>query len=149
MQENLKNVSSRIAEDIRKGWIIWVSNDATDECDFSVDTNNYKVGNKLCTKSWNKYYLAKLNQMNWEYIRVDSSECSELTDTCVIAQWLTEPLTNSYVSVKDLKFSLSKDFIPKVTINIILQPSVQKWVKSNLIEDSKLIFQTTISERPF
>lgn len=149
MQENLKNVSNKIAEDIRKEWIVWVSSDSTDECNFSLWANNYKYGDKLCTKSWNKYYLAKINPINWEYIRVTSAECSKLDDMCVIAQWLTEPLTNSYVSVKSLEFYLSRDFIPKVTMNIILQPSVKKWVKPDLIKESRLIFQTTISERPF
>jgi hypothetical protein len=59
------------------------------------------------------------------------------------------PLTNSFVSVKELNFYYSKDYIPKVTMNIVIQPAMKKWVKSNLIEESELIFQTTVSERPF
>jgi hypothetical protein len=151
MQENLKNVSNTIAEDIRKNGIMWVSSNAipTDICDKNVWSNKYKEWNKLCTNSWNKYYLAKENPLTGDYIITTSSECSWITDHCVIASWIKDPLTNSYVSVKELNFYLSKDYVPKVTINIVMQPAVAKWVKLDLIKESKLIFQTTISERPF
>ena len=33
MQVNLKNVTSTIAEDIRKDWMIWVSSETIDLCD--------------------------------------------------------------------------------------------------------------------
>ena len=149
MQENLKHVSNIIAEDVRKNWIVWVSSNTIDECNFSVWLNNYKSWDKLCTKPTTKYYLAKENLTTWEYLRVDSSNCSSITDHCVIARWIKEPLTNSYVSVKDLKFYVSKDYIPKVTISIVVQPAIKKWVKADLIKSSKITFQTTISERPF
>ena len=149
MQENLKNVSSKIFEDIRKDWILWVSSSTIDECDFEKTTKNYKIWDKLCSKSGNKYYLAKKDVVSWDYIRVSTSECKAINDNCVIAMWLKEPLTNSYVSVKDLKFYLSDDAVPKVTVNIVLQPSAKKWVKADMIKESNIIFQTTISERLF
>lgn len=151
MQENLKNLASKISEDIRKDWIKWVSSSTIDTCDFDKTTlKNYKVWDKLCAKSGNIYYLAKKDLVLWEYYRVsDSLECSWLTDNCVIAMWPNEPLTNSYVSIKELKFYISDDSVPKVTINIVLQPSIKKWVKPDMIKDSKIIFQTTISERLF
>ena len=46
MQENLKNVSSIIAEDIRKKWIIWISSSSIDTCNFVQWTNSYKEGDK-------------------------------------------------------------------------------------------------------
>ena len=158
MQENLKILSSKISEDIRKNWITWVSNSTTDTCDFLVWGNNYKVWDELCTKSGSKYYLAKKDKLSWEYLRTSSSECDNLTDNCVIAMWIHDPLTNSnsydpltnsYVSVKDVTFYLSSDYVPKVTMNIVLQPSSNKWVKPDLIKESNMIFQTTVSERPF
>lgn len=149
LQENIKNVTNKIAEDIRKDWIIWVSLNSSDDCNFDISSNKYKKGTKLCTKSWNKYYLAKANPMNGEYLRVNPSECSELEDFCVIASWKDKPLTNSYVSVQKLDFYASSDPTPKVTMNIIMNPSIKKWVKPNLIKESEIIFQTTISERPF
>lgn len=149
MQENVKNVVEKIAEDVRKNGIDWVSSSVTDTCSQLVWTNGYKLGDKLCTSAWNKYYLAKLEPSTGEYLRTTNSNCSNIKDRCVIAIWLTEPLTNSYVSIKNLSFSLSNDYIPKVTINIVMQPSVWKGIKPELIKESKLIFQTTISERPF
>lgn len=149
MQENLKNVSSVIAEDIRKNWITWISNSPIDTCDFILWANKYKKGNKLCTKSWNDYYLAKKDVITWIYIRVDDSSCNDLKDKCVIYNLSKWPLTNSFVSVKTLDFYLSKDYIPKLTMSITMQPSIKKGVKIDLIKKSKLTFQTTISERPF
>jgi prepilin-type N-terminal cleavage/methylation domain-containing protein len=45
MQENLKNVSNTIAEDIRKNGILGVSisSDSFDTCNNNIFTNNYKV----------------------------------------------------------------------------------------------------------
>ena len=158
MQENLKNVSNTIAEDIRKNGILGVSisSDSFDTCNNNIFTNNYKVWDKLCIDNiWNNYYLAIKNPIWWDFIRTDASSCLSLNSHCVIyysntldssKNW---PLTNSYVSVKDLKFYFSEDNVAKVTINIILQPSVKKWVKAELIKESKIIFQTTVSERPF
>ncbi len=148
MQVNLKNVTNTIAEDIRKNWIVWVSSETIEDCNDIVLDTKYKYGNKLCTKSGNEYYLAK--DVIWTYTRVeDKSECSSLTDNCVIYNLNKWPLTNSFVSIKDLGFYYSKEAIPKVTMVISLHPAVKKWVKTNLIEESKMIFQTTISERPF
>lgn len=149
MYENIKNLSTKISEDIKKNWINWTSFWA-DTCSFDTESssNKYIEWDKLCTNSDNKYYLAKQN-LSWEYTIVSSSDCSWMNDHCVIAMWPDAPLTNSYVSVKNLRFYLSNDAIPKVTMNITLQPAIKKWVKSELIKENKIIFQTTISERQF
>ena len=149
LQENVKNVTNTIAEDIRKNWIVWVSSSSTDNCDFNISSNKYKEWNKLCLKSWNEYYLSKKDSVSWIYGRVNSSECTSLDSDCRISKWLSSHLTNSFVSVKDIKFYLSNDSIPKVTINIVMHPSAKKGISSDLIKESKLIFQTTITERPF
>ncbi len=147
MQENIKNVVETIAEDVRKNWITWTSNSIIDDCDFDHDsTSLYKNGNKLCT--WlNDYYLAK--EVSWTYTRIDnSSSCTDLTDSCIIVK-NGNPLTNSYVSIKKLDFYVSNDYVPKVTINITLQPAVKKWVKPELIKKNKIIFQTTVRTRSY
>jgi hypothetical protein len=154
MQENLKNVYTQIAEDIRKDWIKWISTNKWAVYDMVIWSNRYKKWTWLYTNSENKYYLALLDPASWEYIRVDSSECIDLKSNCVIyklSNSLVEswPLTNSFVSIKDFKLYLSVEKVPKITMTIITQPSIRKWVKSNLIKNSKIIFETTISERPF
>ena len=150
MQENIKNVVETIAEDIRKNWIVWVSNSLISNCDFTLDVwSYYKKWTKLCTGGiWNNYFLAK-EVIWWTYIRVDNIlDCDEINENCrIVKNW--DPLTNSFASVKTLKFYISKDYVPKVTINITMQPSVRKWVKANLIKENKIVFQTTISTRTY
>jgi hypothetical protein len=154
MHENLKSVITEIWEDIIKNWISGVSLlPSLDSCNFD-STNNYKKGTKLCLKSWNEYYLAKKSSSwNWvTYSRVENSSCSDIQDQCYLIKKSWEniaPLTNSLVSIKNLEFLVSSQYINKVTIKITLQPTSKAWVKPNLIAESKLIFQTTISERPF
>lgn len=149
MQENIKNVIETISEDVRKNWITWVSNSLINDCDFSFDIwSLYKKWNKLCTWISNKYYLAK--DIVWGgYARVDNIwDCDEMSENCkIVKNW--DPLTNSFVTIKSLNFYISKDYVPKVTINIIMQPSAKKWVKSNLIKENKIVFQTTISTRSY
>ena len=155
MQENIKNVVETIAEDVRKNWVSWVSESSTDLfCDFSVNVgNSYKKWTKLCTVSWDEYFLAKRDSF-WNIIRVSdaTTDCSSIDKNCLIAKYSIPlsnpvPLSNKSVSFKDLKFYVSDNDISKVTINFTLQPAVKRWVKSSLIEENKIIFQTTISER--
>lgn len=146
MHENIKSVVSEISEDIIKNSITWVSQNVLDWCSFSITWSNYKSWNKLCIL-WNDYYIAKENL--WIYTRIDDiSYCQQLENQCyIVKNW--ELLTNSLVTVKSLNFKVSKSYVPKVTINIILQPTIKSWVRPHLIEQNKLIFQTTISGRPF
>ncbi len=145
MHENIKSVVTDISEDVIKNWIKWVSFDILDSCDF-VSTTNYKIWNKLCTKTSN-YYLAKEDL--WNYIRIDDPNyCKLVSSQCyIVKDW--SPLTNSLVTIRELKFYISSLYVPKVTVNIVIQPTTKAWVKPNLIEKNKIIFQTTISERPF
>lgn len=147
MQENIKNVVETISEDIRKNWISWVSKDSLDNCDFVLDWNyNYKYWTKLCTNE-NVYYLAKESSL-WEIRRIsDMQECWDINDDCFLIWKNWDRLTNSSVSVKDFKLYLTNDYIPKITLSITMQPSTKKWVKINLIKESKIVIQTTISDR--
>jgi len=145
MQENIKNVIETLSEDIRKNWISWVAKSVPDNCNFTFATGEkFKKWTKLCTNN-NVYFLAKM--VWWSPVRIDDlSKCSKLKDYCfIVKNW--NNLTNSSVSVKELNFYLTNDYIPKLTISMIIQPSAKKWVKSKLIEESKIVVQTTISER--
>ncbi len=145
MHENMKSVTTEISEDIMKNGIIWVSENTLDTCSFNVSTS-YKQGSKLCTKWLNEYYLAK-KIWTW-FIRTDNITCENIAEQCyIVKNW--KPLTNSLVTVKNIDFYVTSLYVNKVTVKIILQPTIKAWVKPNLIENNKLIFQTTISERPF
>jgi hypothetical protein len=146
MHENIKSVVTEISEDIIKNWLTWTSKTTIDNCDFFL-TNNYKEGTKLCTKSWNEYYLAKKN-IDWIYIRTENSDCWDFLDQCYLVK-NGVPLTNSLVSIKNLKFYISNSNVNKATMVIDLLPTLKAWVKPNMIKENNIIFQTTISERLF
>jgi len=131
LQENIKNVTSHIAEDVRKNWILSVAWTWT-----KLETNS--------TSIW--YYLTKVDDYTQRIVNV--SDCSWIKDICsIVKDWV--PLTNTFVAVKDLEFTVTNDLVPKVTMNIIIQPAIWKWVHTNLIKESVIKLQTTISERPF
>ena len=145
MQENIKNVVETIANDLRKNWVSWVSKNSVDNCDFTTNYGKfYKRWTKLCV--WpNSYYLAKKDTL-WAIIRVSNDDCLELRNHCFIVKSQT-PLSNSSVSFKNLEFLVSNESVSKVTIKFELQPAVKRWVKSSLIKENKMIFQTSISQR--
>lgn len=146
LQENVKNFLTEISDDITKNGISGVSESTLDsDCNLDLSAT-YKAWDKLCISSWNEYYLAK--DIWGVYSRVDKDWCSDINDLCFIAKNGT-PITNSLVAVKELEYIVSDINTRKVTIKIILQPSVKSWVKWNLIESNRLILQTTISQRPF
>ena len=142
----MKNLIEIISDDIRKNWIIWVAWAYPEDCNFNVNLwNFYKKWDKLCT--WlNQYYLVN-NSIS--LVRASPSDCLVPSSSCVLYKHGEGPVTNSLVSVRELSFYVSNDGLPKVTLNITLQPSFAKWVKSSLIKESKMVFQTTISEKSF
>jgi hypothetical protein len=150
MQENVKNIVENISEDVRKNWLIWVAEwKIWDNCSF-WETKT-KKWTKICTNSWNSYYIAKKDSMDvWKRVLDYSSECSELWTECTLVKndWTSvNPLSNSWVEFRDLYFTVWNEALPKVTINFVIQPSAKKWVKRELIEKNKLNIQTTISKR--
>ena len=148
MQENIKNAVETIAEDVRRNGIGWVSNTNTDwNC-----TAWLSEWNKLCISDGLDWYTLKKIDTFGNLVRVNgsdmSAQCSDIQTHCVLYKW-DSPLTNSFVSFRELNFSVSwdADNQRKVTINFVLQPATKRWVRSDLIKNSKLVFQTTISER--
>ena len=147
IQENIKNVTESISEDVRKNGILGVSTDAIYTCNFTVQWwTLYKEWSKLCTGNSNEYYLA--HNIWWSLIRVsDIADCDDAEEQCMIVK-NGSPLTNSMVWVTDLKFYLSKDYIPKVTMIIALRPSIKSW-GVNMTQNNQIVVETTISTRPF
>lgn len=149
LQENIKNITEIISDDVKRNWIIWVQNgNIWDKCDFDI-SQKFKRWMKICTKSLNDYYLAKDNF--WTYTRVldYKVECSKEWSMCVLVKndWNSiTPISNSWVEFKNFYVTLSWDEkLPLLNINFTLEPSSKKWIKPNLIKESKINFQTTIS----
>lgn len=147
MQENIKNLTDIIAQDMRLNEIWWVNaNIVADSCSMPSDENMFKMWDKLCI--WeNSYYLAKNVDGSW--VRVWSrDEC--VNNQCYIVQnnWSkVTQLTNSWVEFEELSFWVSNPWEEKITINFILKPARWKGIRDELIYENKMIFQTTLSKR--
>ncbi|PIE85465.1 hypothetical protein CSA08_01765 [Candidatus Gracilibacteria bacterium] len=147
MQENIKNIVETISEDIRKYGIKGVSKSKPDvDCNSSgYSVGKYQIGNKFCTGN-SEFYIAKKDLLG-NFVRVDNlSDCQSLNDVCTLLKD-GEPLSNSFVTFKEISFKISDESIKKLTINFVMQPSTKKGIKTKLIEENKIIFQTTISEK--
>lgn len=143
LQENSKNIIETISEDLRKNDLKVCSTWITKWC---IGDDNISVSNELWI--WeNHYYIAKKNVTLWDYIKVDSNgECNK-KQCFLLKNW--EILSNSLVTINNLEFSIFKEHTPKVQINIYMKPMAWKWVNSNLIKNSELNLQTTLSETYF
>lgn len=148
MQENTKNVVETLAEDIRENGIVGVSSSVGVSC--STFWWWVESWNKLCT-STGEYFLWKYDDLAGVWLRVNpATECQTLQDHCTLLRddrTSTFPLTNSFITFRDIHFYISGDDIQKVTITFHGQPSTKKWVKPDLIKENEIFFQTTISER--
>lgn len=146
LQENIKNIVETLGEDVRKNGITWVNDDiVTGDCD--IWTGGFSSGSKLCIW-WNSYYLATKADEGWSRVN-DSSECDDVTQCFLVRNnWSSVlPLSNSWVDFKDLSFFVFDWGEKRVLVHFIVQPSKTKWVKPGMIQDNKLIFQTTLSQR--
>jgi len=57
------------------------------------------------------------------------------------------PLTNSFVAIEALNFYVTNDIQPKVTVSLTLRPAIRKGIATNLVKNSTVQIQTTLSER--
>lgn len=161
MQENTKNIVESISNDIRNYGISWVSLESwVDDCNFDYTDWLYRIWDKLCLGDgsiiWYEYYIAKQAIDGTTWNRIESSqmwvECWNLKDECVLVRLdkssgIVTRISNSLINFRDISFLVSKEDIAKVVVNFTIQASARKWVNSSLIENSKLVFQTTISQR--
>lgn len=158
MQENTKSIVESISRDVLKYRIMWVSKQSwASDCNLNNVDWKYKSWDKLCLWDINtghEYFLA-LETASW-WIRVEeasiASMCWDLNDECVLVRldkssWDITRISNSLVYFKDLKFYVSNENMPKVTLTFTMQPSFKKWLNSTLISNSEITFQTTFSER--
>lgn len=139
MRNNIKSVVEDIAEEVRKNDIKWVKSDYFWDFNFS----NWSWS-RLKVKNGPEYRLFK---------SIQSLDCNDIKNICSIIKFDKNwaeiwPLSNSKISFTNLSFNVSWEYdIPKVTINFIARAAIKSWIRSKLAERTKLIFQTTISER--
>jgi hypothetical protein len=140
LQENSKNIIETISEDLRKNDIRTCSDWIIKWC---LGDNTIMTWSELWI--WNNhYYVAKKNDTLWEYIKVDNlPECTQI-QCFILKNW--QILSNSFVTIYNLEFTIINEHIPKIQINILIKPTLWKWVNTNLIKNSELNLQTTLSE---
>ncbi|MDD4151176.1 MAG: type II secretion system protein [Candidatus Gracilibacteria bacterium] len=149
IQENIKTITETIAEDIRQNGINIC--EIGENC-HKFDSSSLYVKSDSLYIGQNHYYLAKFDENTNDYIKVGNPvDCSNISDNCVIIRQNPingkDRLCNSWVQFSDLNFYISRDYEPKVTINFSILPASGKGIKSTLIKNNKIIFQTTLGER--
>jgi len=143
MQENIKNAVETLAEDIRKNDISGVVDNNIDSCTIEQDKN--QSGIRLCI--WgNIYWLQK--KVGDTYMVANNQDCDEVKESWCTLVRNGKPLMNSWVDVKNLEFIVYNWDVPKVTLLMEVQPSIEKWIRPDLIKQNRMDFQTTISQRP-
>lgn len=155
MQENIKNIVELIAEDVRTKEILWLNSSFNPNCEIETDYKN--IWNKVCFENnlWEKsdYYIAYYNEISWDFNRVyDFNDCEIWKKSCSLVKniwWEVEAVSNSWVEFRDFKVTLLNNWKEnrKILLNFTIQPSTKKWINSNLIENNKIVFQTTLSQR--
>jgi hypothetical protein len=137
MQENIKNFTEIIAEDVRTNWVY-----------LSKTWSNLPT---LKTGSWwaTEYFLS----IDWNSKISDYSDCKDIKKRCFLVRqkkWETlEALVSSHIAFENLSFDISwtENDIPKVTMHFTVRPATWKWLSSEKIKNAKIIMQTTFSER--
>jgi len=141
LQENSKNIIETISDDLRKNDIKVCWGGITSWCIWNDIISTWRE-----LRIWdNYYYLAKNNTTLWGFIKIDDINDCYSTQCYLLKNG--EMLSNSFVTIKNLEFGIFKELVPKVKINILMKPMLWKWVNSNLIENTELNLQTTLSEQ--
>ncbi len=146
VQENVKNAVEDMAESVRKDKIVICSSTILDDCyNFSTATGKYIYSDTLYTGA-HYYYLAKLSTTG-DWVKVTNMpDCEAPSATCTLVKDGQYPLTNKNIVFRNLKFSLSNDIVPKVTIHFSMYPAAKRGVSYTTIQNDSFDFQTTISQ---
>lgn len=152
MQENIKNVTEDISENLRLSALAdIVPDNSADSCELTPSTG---VGTKLCLKSGVEYtiWYADGNPIVWKK-KNSISECQDiLNDNCHIIKRDSPsddyyPLSNSFTHFENISFEITNQEIPKVSIHMTVRPSSKKWLAIEIVENWITHIQTTLSQR--
>ncbi len=146
---NTNKIVDLISKDIKQNWIQWISDNILSNCEQEI-SEKYKSWDKLCT--WkNEYFIAK--KVSWTRVRMIDikKDCRDKEQQCFLVKksgkWTISEITDDTITFENFKIYYSKDYINKITINFTMKINEGKLFSPELIEESKLVFQTTISEK--
>jgi hypothetical protein len=146
VQENVKNAVEDMAENIRKEKLNICGGGVLDHCyNFASAAGKYVYSDTLYTGD-HYYYLGK-QATTGDWVKVtDTNDCIWVAKVCTLIKDGTYPLTNKDIVFRNLKFEVSSDAVPKVTISFAIAPAPKRGVKAKDIEKDVFYFQTTITQ---
>ncbi len=150
MQENIKNVTEDISENLRLSSLSdVVADNSANSCESTPSSGTWT---KLCLESWVEYTIWYQSGNDWNK-RNSISECRDIANpNCHIIKRDGPsddyyPLSNSFTHFENISFEITNQEIPKVTIHMTVRPSAKKWLAVEIIENGITHIQTTLSER--
>lgn len=152
MQENIKNVTQDISENIRLHGLSGVLADGwIDSCGWFLWAT--LVWTKLCLHGGIEYSIWRFISSTWSWERVNNIwDCWDITVNCHVIKRDNPmqdyyPLTNSFSHFENISFIITNPDIPKLSLHMSVRPSIQKWLSSDIVMKSLTHVQTTISQR--
>jgi len=154
MQENIKNITEDIAENMRKSSLADVIPDnSANSC--NPDWPSFGVtGTKLCLASGIEYTIwypsgdpvvwTKQNTL-WECKDPNKPNCHIIKRDSPMEEYY--PLSNSFSHFESLSFEITNQEIPKLYLHFTVRPSSNKWLANDIVENSLTHIQTTLSQR--
>lgn len=145
LQENTKNITEWLASEVRNYWIDYSYYDP------SIQELDYWSWNTiLAINNWKRYCLKRNPSFCDNTCYTDPKNCM------IWSFWSSElSLSDDLVEINNLKFFISwkswentnsQDKEWKVTMIFDISIAKGKWVQKEIIEDTKMHIQTTISE---
>lgn len=141
IQENTKNIIETLSEDIKKNWVKkcgwWITK-------WCISDDLFSVSNELWI--WENHYYISKKDILWNYIKVlDLNECSQL-QCYIVKNGII--LSNSYVNINKIEFSIFNEHVTKVQVNLLMKPLLKNIKKDDSVSN-EINIQTTIGENNF
>lgn len=158
LQENIRNVTEQIANDVREKWINFDYYDSSTPERVNSYADN---GNNILAIQWgNKYYLMK-NSMSGPILCTESEKNNPNIHCYIWKEDSTgtrKALSDDRVNIENIRFflswetgssisSLSEEW--KVTIVLSLWIEKKTWMSSDIIKNTHMFIETTISEKVY
>lgn len=157
LQQNTKNITEDIAQMLREYGIHDVSENSVVDCStagFAWSVDDTKSGNKLCIWWAIEYFVAQKDMSDNWYRVWDMSRCKDVQyivrNPCRVVRkkdGKIAPITNNKVNISELLFTVANKSIPRVSLQIKMNPSYREGINSHIVQDTDFFFQTSLSER--
>lgn len=156
VQENVRNITEKIATDVREKWIDFGYYDSSS----SEKTNHYTgSGNSILAIQWGDKYYPMKNTLGGPII-CNNTDQTNISTQCYMGMedniGNRKALSDGRVSIENIRFFISGNPSTsitnlsqegKVTIILSLRISTKAWVNSEIAKITHMNIETTISEK--